>query len=223
MTVLAHLAHVPYPDHVKTQEQVSKWASAHFENHATRTKHWKNSKLRKLLETEGDVAAQYHVVVQALGKPDWDDNTWNVNHVPHFPIRTISTRKLVSELEVPTTDKKTHEKKSVKASIPYCLDAGEGIKENNQVVISVCYPSAAPEHNRDRRQQWVWGTDSTIRPHSNQSLCLTVDKSFGTSHVSLKTCDQSALQHWSYDGPAPGNPGGGGIYFGASSLGVITK
>jgi hypothetical protein len=214
MTVLSHLSHVPFPDHIQTQEHMSQWARVHFENHVTRTTHWKQGKGK---------AAGLKVVMQALGAKDWKDHSWNVNQVTGTQKMTISTRHLVSKLEVATTHKETHERVSEPEAVPYCLDAEEQIKEGHLVGVSPCYPSPLPDKNRDPRQQWTWAIDSTIRPYTNQTLCLTADRTYGPTRVGLRICDQRAEQHWSYDGHAPGNPGGGGIYFAASAIGVVAE
>jgi hypothetical protein len=135
---------------------------------------------------------------------------------------TVRTKKLVSEVEVTTTDRHNHTKLTTTQGIPYCLDAGD-IKAGTAVTISVCYPSPLPTYNRDISQQWVWEKDATFRPYANQNLCLTNGEYTGQPAVTLEVCQDKVTQHWGYHGGAPGNDPSGDIYYGdaTNSLGVI--
>lgn len=214
MTVLSHLTHTPYPDHVTKQEHVSNWVGAHFEHHKTRTIHWKKSK-------QAD-ASVYQVVTQPVSSKDWVDRAWYVNHASGVPRMTVSTRHLTAEIEVTTTDKSNHTKITTTANVPYCLDAGDA-KEHTVVKISVCYPSPSPIHNRDPHQHWVWSNDATFRPVANPKLCLTNHVLEGRLGVTLEVCADKVNQNWAYHGAAPGDGGNGAIYFGdaTNDLGVI--
>lgn len=213
MTVLSHLTHTPFPDHITKQAHVSEWVGAHFENHKVRTATWKRSK--------NVDAVTYQVVTQPLASDNWIDRSWTVNHQPGVPAMTVSTRRLVSQVEHTTTDKQTHKRITETASIPYCLDAEP--KAGAVVGISVCYPSQSPLHNRDPHQHWIWSNDATFRPYANQTLCLTNHRHEEELGVTLEVCEDLVNQHWAYHGAAPGDTGNWAIYFGdaTNGLGVI--
>jgi len=184
-----------------------------LKNHVTRTRKWKDSK--KLSQQ------QYSVICQPAASSNWVNVRWGLNHVPDFPIMTISTLNLNASMEIPFSEKISQVTVST-TLVPYCLDAGN-ITEDAIVSISACYPSEDPQKNRDKSQQWIWSRDTTVRPYSNQTLCLTNFLSSGKQSVELKLCGNHAEQHWAYDGDAPGNKGQKEIYYGAYSLGVVTS
>jgi len=132
---------------------------------------------------------------------------------------TISTLNMNASIVLPIhTSTKTSTKTS---TIPYCLDSGWGT-ENSYVTISVCFPSENPEENRDPSQQWIWANDATFRPFMNQSLCLT-NLQPGNISVILSLCADTVEQHWAYHGKAPGDAGGGYLFYGddTNALGVV--
>jgi len=105
-----------------------------------------------------------------------------------------------------------------------CVDYGTATPvPGTRVGVANCYPSFDADNNRDVAQQWVWEKDSTIRPFSNENLCLTTAILEYDENVYLINCAVNTVeQNWGYYGSAPGNYDSGEIVFGASNLGVIT-
>jgi hypothetical protein len=215
MSILSHLNQIPYPHHIKTQEDVSHWANVHTQSHKKRTSHWKASK--NLANTT------YELLVQPKDTTNWVEIFWDVNHQSGIPYMTISTKTLVSQVEVTTTDRYNHTQITFPLAVPYCLDAGNATA-GTVVIISVCYPSPSPGNNRDSSQHWMWAKDATFRPFANQNLCLTNEYFKGDLKVTLEVCKNIVEQSYSYHGPAIGNDAAGNIYFGddTNSLGVIS-
>jgi len=213
MTVLSHLNQMPYPHHIQKQQDFSHWANVHFHSHVKRTVHWKQSKTPQ---------ATYSVIVQPDASTNWKESAWVVNHDSGVPFMTVSTKTLVSQVEVTTTDKQNHTQFTFPLAVPYCLDAGD-TKSGTIITISACYPSSKPSDNRDVSQHWIWERDSTLRPYTDQSLCLTNNYFKGDLKVTLEDCKGTVEQHYSYLGPAIGNSASGQIEYGSSvdALGVI--
>ena len=120
----------------------------------------------------------------------------------------------------------------------YAGDAEAGA----QLKISLCYPSADPDTNRDPAQRFVMSPDGTLRFYNNDAsadavaLCVTnhmfdqyssTSGSSGSSNgdpdngtqradrrLTLEACDHSVHQSLAYHGSAPGEKGGGFLEFG---------
>eukprot|EP00388_Colpodella_angusta_P025818 GDKK01003756.1.p1 GENE.GDKK01003756.1~~GDKK01003756.1.p1 ORF type:complete len:143 (-),score=1.18 GDKK01003756.1:211-639(-) len=110
-----------------------------------------------------------------------------------------------------------------------CLDA-PNLADGATAVISLCYPSADPDTNRDAAQQWVYGPDTTIRPRKNQNLCLTTDTYLNKDSDSvfsgayLAECDPNNVrQRHGYDGAAPGATAPSYALWCGGSYMVVTK
>jgi len=133
------------------------------------------------------------------------EGSWNITKVQGIEWSTIVTRSLKSD-----------------AGVPYCLDSGTG-EQGSKVSISECYPSPSPLKNRDPAQRWIAFPDATFRPFTNTQLCLTTDRIRGGNDVFLGKCNDGVQQHFAYHGEAPGNKGGGYLFFGdaLNGLGVV--
>ena len=103
-----------------------------------------------------------------------------------------------------------------------CLDAPKAVAGAN-LSVSVCYPSADPNTNRDAQQQFYWAPDSSIRPIADDRLCVTTDGYKDRSengkllfNAYLAPCDPSNVyQRHGYDGDAPGARPSNSIWTGA--------
>lgn len=179
LTVHAHLAGVPNGDisHVRKQGQVAEWTQKYFHRHASNTMKWKRSK----------TLATYAVVVQPYNEPGKSYHAWDVNQGTRriAPWDTISLRGLLPSLCLDY---------SMNSSSPQPPRPGD------PVGVSACYPSSAPDTNRDPAQQWLWETDSTVRPAAYRRLCLTTDALEGANgsrgKAFLQLCDGRPEQHW---------------------------
>lgn len=193
MTWHAELNGVEFPHHITQQGQVSEWLQHQFDAHKERTIQWKKSK-------ELNADASSYLVLRLPRATTWVSQAWNINKPTKVPYKTLS----------------------LKTATPLCLDAGAG-KEGSQVTVSNCYPSAAPDTNRDDAQHWIWGQDSTIRPYTNQSLCLNGAILEKDEKVYLRACKETAEQHWAFHGDNDGDYLGGGIVFSEWTLGIVDK
>ena len=103
-----------------------------------------------------------------------------------------------------------------------CLDAPKAVAGAN-LSVSMCYPSADPNTNRDAQQQFYWAPDSSIRPIADDRLCVTTDGYKDRSengkllfNAYLAPCDPSNVyQRHGYDGDAPGARPSNSIWTGA--------
>eukprot|EP00041_Stephanoeca_diplocostata_P022889 m.552860 g.552860 ORF g.552860 m.552860 type:complete len:774 (+) comp22168_c0_seq14:39-2360(+) len=198
------------------QGRVSAWVQSHVEAHKARTQAWVDAR----------VTPTFRVVCQPPRLPDTVEDGWSPNtpsvlvqksmHGEHAEAITISTVHLnVSET-------------------PFCLGVAGSHARSNPVhivpgahaTVLPCYPSVDPSLNIDPLQHWVmYGSDATIRPAHNTSLCLTAIDTLRrvVMPVTVETCDTRVQQRWAYHGVAPGDSGGGQIMYGddANYLSVI--
>jgi len=194
MEVHAHLAGVDFPDHIQNQGKVSEWTQQQFNRHSKITKEWRDSK--KKLEGK----ANFELVVRATG--GFTYSSFNINKGLTVDYVTISARDSNNTI---------------------CLDYGDKAGPGVLVSVANCYPSFDADKNRDKAQQWVWGKDASIRPYSDQNLCLTNAFLEDDDTVYLINCYLNTVeQNWGYSGAAPGNYDSGEIFFGSATLGVIT-
>lgn len=82
----------------------------------------------------------------------------------------------------------------------YCLDAND-VKEGSRVMTTHCYHSHKPTLNHDKKQWWAFWPDSTVRPHSDQTLCMTDRwyQNMSEPWVYLSRCNPGDVtQHFEY-------------------------
>eukprot|EP01004_Peranema_trichophorum_P003240 NODE_2239_length_1644_cov_65.666009_g1918_i0.p1 GENE.NODE_2239_length_1644_cov_65.666009_g1918_i0~~NODE_2239_length_1644_cov_65.666009_g1918_i0.p1 ORF type:complete len:511 (-),score=107.12 NODE_2239_length_1644_cov_65.666009_g1918_i0:111-1538(-) len=191
-SIHAHLTTKPFPDHIKSQGEISGWLQKHYEIHSETTKRWKSSKTN----------SQYVLQCRPDGASGWVAKSWNV-----------AISKDVDHNLIYLTDSNPN----------LCLDSVDA-KVGTTVQVSVCLPSPDLKTNRDRAQWWYLAKDATIRPYVNTTLCLTNYEYSGNALLQLQPCTDKVEQHWAYHGAAPGDGGGGALYFGddTNSLGVVS-
>jgi len=67
--------------------------------------------------------------------------------------------------------------------------------------------------NLDSQQRWVLHQDATLRPFDFPELCLTGGLP-ENNRTSLQRCADKVQQWWAYHGVAPGDGGGGSLFYG---------
>jgi phospholipase C len=198
MEVHANLAGVPFPSHVQRQGDVEAWVRPHYAMHSDRTHAWKHSKRQSqsasVVKKERGVPSQSKI-------PQQESNMY----VALGPQQTLPLADSFSKSIDPVTNKSTININVLKPgdneTRVYCLDGGD-MTEGTFIGISLCYPSADVKTNRDPAQQWVNYPDSSMRPFSNQSLC--VDNTYlmpeGGQEMFLAPCDGRVSQSYAWHG-----------------------
>jgi phospholipase C len=117
-----------------------------------------------------------------------------------------------------------------------CLSAAPRAVANGSLSVQPCLAAAAAATHvpgdaaaavaAAAAQQWLLRADATLSPGVDASLCVAAVEDAATgvpSRVRLQPCDGRVEQHWAFHGTAPGNPGGGMLYYGddLNTLGVV--
>lgn len=184
--VHGHLSGLGSPTHIREQREISGWMQQAFAVHKASTLAWKASK----------VSAQFTARCEPfIGmSPNYIASNWTVDYDNSIPYRTVS---------VLVTDNSTN------TTYTYCLDSNTTTL-HGETGVSLCYPSAQASTNQDPQQQWVLLSDATLRPYTQQNLCLTnqcINNQNYITSVTLEECSGSLAQRWGYMGPAVGNMG----------------
>lgn len=146
----------------RRQGELSEWLVKQYKSHECATNAWIESKYARNVSVVAKVRQDYRGPHQ--------DNQWDLNGLPYgstnpgdagsvAPYITLSTRNLRGS---GTLD-------------PYCLDGGTG-EAGSVIKASLCYPSRAPDVNRDAKQHFVLHNDGTLRLHNpagEDHLCVT--------------------------------------------------
>lgn len=213
MTSHAHLAGVAFPDHIERQGDVSEWLQRHHGIHRAQTLAWKVAK--------GHSVAKHATAGVAVAVPPMNISMYvGLNHTQwHVTTASNTTDSAVAPFATIATKKDTFQ------GLWMCLDAGTlPIVSGRAVSVAPCALSHHPETNVDPAQHWIRGTDLSIRPAANSSLCVTnnyLTEGFGSA-VLLEVCDPRHLdlrQNWSVQGL---DPGYGKTYDHVISMGVAT-
>merc|ERR1712000_365093 len=116
----------------------------------------------KQVKKEHTMSEQYRLRCQPMIQGyDGQKQTSVTNAYSVFPFGSAATFRTIS---ANLTDNGVPTK--------YCFTTSEDQEPGSTVGLSQCYP-APGENNRDDMQQWIFGSDYTIRPLKAQNMCLT--------------------------------------------------
>lgn len=224
--VLGHLSGRGFPDHIKTQAEISQWLQDAHEDHKKKTLKWKASKTpelhsqkahhqtkKKMLEglkrknknvhAHHTTSDQYRLRCQAMIQGD-----------DGIPQRFVTNAFDVLPYGVPSRFRTISANLTDQgAPAKYCFSTTEDQTAGSIVGISQCYPTVGSQ-NSDENQWFVFANDYSIRPHNAQHLCITSscyaqngqtdDFVMPSTPLTLEPCQKLPSQTISYLGNGAG-------------------
>lgn len=150
-SVHAHLSQHPMlPHHAKEQRHISSWLQEAFAKHKANAASWKASKV------DPQFTARCEPLIGM--NPNFVASNWTIDTDESNTYQVVSVEILDNATNITSS---------------YCLDSNS-TSLHGQVGVSLCFPSAVATFNADPTQHWIYGTsDTTLRPLSQKSLCLT--------------------------------------------------